>query len=186
MMAMQPDTAMDEDLWIVHRDTLRKLYIVENKTLKEVKSTMESLNGFPKVPWALIFQDLFLRWCEISSESTYESKLRDHLGLRKNLKCSDWQAIGHHLEKRRREGKEDSEVVYNGVPMPRKKVRKEVSRNQKQNLWRSPIPHSKQHSRPISGWTLFYLTFSWAWNALTIYQHEVQAFQTVLPLKRLL
>jgi hypothetical protein len=50
MIAMQPDAAMAEDLWIVHRDTLRQLYIVENKTLKEVKSTMESFNGFPKVP----------------------------------------------------------------------------------------------------------------------------------------
>jgi hypothetical protein len=50
MMAMQPDTAMAEDLWVVHQDMLRQLYIVENKTLKEVKSAMESLSGFPEVP----------------------------------------------------------------------------------------------------------------------------------------
>jgi hypothetical protein len=83
----------------------------------------------------------------MSSESTYETKLRDHLGLRKNLKSSDWQAISHHLDKRKREGKEDSEVVYNGIPMPRKKVRKEVSRNQKQGMRASPMLHSKEHSR---------------------------------------
>jgi hypothetical protein len=50
MVVMQPGAAMSEDLWTVHRDTLRQLYIVENKTLKEVKSIMESFNGFPEVP----------------------------------------------------------------------------------------------------------------------------------------
>lgn len=62
----------------------------------------------------------------------YEVALRDVLKLRKNLKKDDWHSIGIHLSNRKREGKE-SEVVWNGVPLPAKKVRKDVLRNRKVN-----------------------------------------------------
>jgi len=40
---VQPEPASPhvQDPWILHQETLRQLYIVENKTLKEVKATME-------------------------------------------------------------------------------------------------------------------------------------------------
>jgi hypothetical protein len=50
MSALQPDVVPSDDPWIMHLETFRQLYIAENKTLKEVKSIMESLNGFPEAP----------------------------------------------------------------------------------------------------------------------------------------
>jgi hypothetical protein len=45
------------------------------------------------------------------------------------LKGSDWQAIGSRLEKRKRAGKEDSEVIrVDNGPIPPAKVRREVLR----------------------------------------------------------
>lgn len=60
-----------------------------------------------------------------TSVSTYETTLRDHLGFRKNLKGSDWEAIGTHLEKRK--GKA-SEVIFLGDRLDSKKIDKEVNR----------------------------------------------------------
>jgi hypothetical protein len=46
------------------------------------------------------------------------------------LKSSDWQAIGSRLEKRKRDGKEDGEVILVDIgPIPPAKVRREVLRH---------------------------------------------------------
>jgi hypothetical protein len=39
-----------DNIWTAHQDTLRRLYLVERKTLKQVKQVMESQHGFPKTP----------------------------------------------------------------------------------------------------------------------------------------
>ncbi|KAN0076482.1 Ankyrin repeat-containing domain protein [Elaphomyces granulatus] len=99
-----PASSQVQDPWILHRETLRQLYIVEKKTLKEVKAIMETFHGFIQAS--------------------------DLLGLKKNLKSSDWQAIGRCLEKRKRDGKDDGEVIHPDTgPIPPAKVRREVLRN---------------------------------------------------------
>ncbi|OXV06344.1 hypothetical protein Egran_05889 [Elaphomyces granulatus] len=99
-----PASSQVQDPWILHRETLRQLYIVEKKTLKEVKATMETCYGFIQAS--------------------------DLLGLKKNLKSSDWQAIGRCLEKRKRDGKDDGEVIHVDTGLiPPAKVRREVLRN---------------------------------------------------------
>ena len=52
---VQPDAASSQvqDPWILHRETLRQLYIVENRTLKEVKTAMENLHGFIQASYVL-------------------------------------------------------------------------------------------------------------------------------------
>jgi hypothetical protein len=58
----------------------------------------------------------------------YEAKFREW-NFRKKLRRApvDWKAIGTVLGKRELEGK-DSEVFYNEVLLPRKKVKKEIGR----------------------------------------------------------
>ena len=53
---VQPDAASSQvqDPWILHRETLRQLYIVEKKTLKEVKATMENFHGFIQASYVLL------------------------------------------------------------------------------------------------------------------------------------
>ncbi len=39
-------TIADEAMWDNHKDTLRRLYVSEEKTLKEVMTIMASTHGF--------------------------------------------------------------------------------------------------------------------------------------------
>ncbi|KAK8092367.1 uncharacterized protein PG998_014852 [Apiospora kogelbergensis] len=96
-------------LWDDHKNVLRELYLTKKMNLKDVKKVMESDYGFPTT----------------FTVSTYETTLRDHLGFRKNLKRSDWEAVAAHLEKR--QGKE-SDVIFRGDRLDHKRVAKEVDR----------------------------------------------------------
>ncbi|KAK9413671.1 hypothetical protein SUNI508_11752 [Seiridium unicorne] len=96
-------------IWQQNRELLGRLYQQERKTLREVKRVMEEQHGFPSFPM-----------------STYETKLRDELGLKKKLKATDWIAIHQRLVA---EGDRKCEVHLNGVPIPQWKVKKEIKRN---------------------------------------------------------
>ncbi|KAH8899037.1 hypothetical protein GQ53DRAFT_759240 [Thozetella sp. PMI_491] len=99
----------EPSLWEKNRELLKQLYIVEKKTLEKVKEDMEQMHGFPSTPF----------W-------VYEVKLREELSLRKKLKAKDWIAIRQHLLV---EGNSKAEVYFQGVLIPRKKVKREISRN---------------------------------------------------------
>ncbi|KAI0530088.1 hypothetical protein GGR58DRAFT_518751 [Xylaria digitata] len=101
--------APEEDVWVENAMLIKRLYLSERKTLKQVKETLESVHGFPSFPL-----------------STYETKLRDKLRLRKKLKKSDWPAVYQHV--REREGKETG-IYINGIQIPWKKAWKEIRRS---------------------------------------------------------
>ncbi|KAF3011473.1 hypothetical protein E8E14_005594 [Neopestalotiopsis sp. 37M] len=67
-------------------------------------------------------------WANKHSLSTYETKLRDVLGLRKNLTPKGWLAIGQRI--RGNENRE-WEVHINGRKVSRRKVMKEIGRYEK-------------------------------------------------------
>ncbi|KAI0423021.1 hypothetical protein F5X98DRAFT_369038 [Xylaria grammica] len=98
-----------DSVWAENAILIRQLYISERKTLKQVKEILESQHGFPTFPL-----------------STYETKLRDKLRLRKKLKREDWPAVYQHV--RDREGKETG-VYINGTRVPWKKAWKEIRRS---------------------------------------------------------
>lgn len=56
----------------------------------------------------------------------YETTLRDHLGFRKNLRETDWEAIGTHLEMRK---DKQSEVTFWGDRLNDKKLSRVVKRH---------------------------------------------------------
>ncbi|ROV97826.1 hypothetical protein VPNG_08672 [Cytospora leucostoma] len=93
------ETAKDLRIWDEHRDVLHHLYILDDKTLKQVKEIMESAYQFPE-----------------TKECTYEFMLRERLGLRKNLSKKEWVALGRHIAKRRQRHK-NSEVFFEEGPL---------------------------------------------------------------------
>ena len=60
--------------------------------------------------------------------STYETKLRDELKLRKKMKARDWIAVHRHITAR---GNRKSDVYFNGIAISPTKIRKEITRNLK-------------------------------------------------------
>ncbi|RWA07137.1 hypothetical protein EKO27_g7965 [Xylaria grammica] len=97
-----------DDLWKENETTLRRLYLKEHRTLKDVKKVMESEHGFPKTPL-----------------STYESKLRD-LGLRKKMKRKDWYPVYQHYVN---SGNRHTAMYFNGTRIPWDKAWKEIRRS---------------------------------------------------------
>ncbi|KAJ0115669.1 hypothetical protein J7T55_010492 [Diaporthe amygdali] len=92
------ETPKDLSLWNRKRDTFYDLYICQNKTLDDVKMTMESDHGFSKT----------------LKLSEYERILREEFKFRKNLSADDWRrSIGPQIAKRKAEGKR-SKVLLNG------------------------------------------------------------------------
>ncbi|KAI1379475.1 hypothetical protein F4677DRAFT_409316 [Hypoxylon crocopeplum] len=105
----RPLLDVEGDIWERNGYIIRHLYETERKILKQVKQIMETEHGFPIIPL-----------------STYETKLRDELGLRKKLKKNDWSAVYQHYL--RREGK-DTAVYLNGTKISWKKAWKEIRRS---------------------------------------------------------
>lgn len=61
--------------------------------------------------------------------SIYETKLRDSLQMRKNLKKTDWPIIIHHVNERARRENKESDVYRYGVLIPKKTLGKEFHRH---------------------------------------------------------
>ncbi|KAI0913833.1 hypothetical protein F4823DRAFT_504478 [Ustulina deusta] len=97
------------DVWTEKAVVIRQLYLSERKTLKQVKEILEMEHEFPIFPL-----------------STYETKIRDKLRLRKKIKRTDWPIVYHHF--RNREGKETG-VYLNGARIPWEKGWKEIRRS---------------------------------------------------------
>ncbi|KAI0420559.1 hypothetical protein F5X98DRAFT_371527 [Xylaria grammica] len=99
----------ETDIWTDKATLIRRLYVRERKTLKQVKAILETEHEFPVHPL-----------------STYESKIRDKLRLRKKLKRAEWPVVYHHFQSRA--GKETG-VYLNNVRIPWEKAWKEIRRS---------------------------------------------------------
>ncbi|KAF2967840.1 hypothetical protein GQX73_g5727 [Xylaria multiplex] len=112
----RPDGSQD-DVWKENEAVLRRLYLKERKTLKDVKIVMESEHGFPTTPL-----------------STYESKLRD-LGLRKKMKRKDWYPI---YQEYINSGHRHTAMFFNGEQISWDKAWKEIRRSGAREAPRRP------------------------------------------------
>ncbi|KAI1322843.1 hypothetical protein F5Y16DRAFT_415439 [Xylariaceae sp. FL0255] len=137
-----PHRSAAADIWVQHKSIIQQLYQGQRKTLKELKEVLERDFGFPN-----------------SLLSTYEYRLRQ-LGIRKNLKKKDWQAIYQIYQGRKGQ---KSAVYVDGVLVPSTKAWKEMQRsgmvmdrkvhNQKKHLprgvdVRTPSPGTESPSLP--------------------------------------
>ncbi|KAK6075130.1 ankyrin repeat protein [Seiridium cupressi] len=104
----QPAAMASDCVWQQHAALFRRLYLTENRTLKNVEEIAEEQFGFPE-----------------NKLSTYETKLRDVLRLRKNLTPEGWIAIDQKI---RTAQTRDWEVYINGRKASTRKVLKEIGR----------------------------------------------------------
>jgi Clr5 domain len=126
MSLLPSDQAVAEVLWEFYKGILQNLYIAENKTLKEVKDIMANTYDFQATYGGI--QDLSLGLTDITlRKSQYERHFKEWR-FRKHLKKEEWAAVEHRLLKRKRARKE-SVVYVDGILLPPKKLRKEISRN---------------------------------------------------------
>ncbi|KAL4904742.1 Clr5 domain-containing protein [Aspergillus multicolor] len=98
---------MANDKWEDHKSDIERLYIDEDKTLRDVMKYMSS-KGFPK------------------TKSQLEKQIKKW-GFRKNKMLPrgiDWAVIGKRVEKRKRIQGKETEVVIDGELYPPEKLRK--------------------------------------------------------------
>ncbi|KAM7186737.1 hypothetical protein V8F20_011248 [Naviculisporaceae sp. PSN 640] len=97
-------------IWKENRDLFHRLYLQENHSMEQVKVIAERDHNFPP-----------------HEKPTYETKLRDELKLRKNLKPGEWAAIGQHM----RSQSTKCAVFICGVRRDDKQVKRYISRYRK-------------------------------------------------------
>ncbi|KAI0470215.1 ankyrin repeat-containing domain protein [Xylaria cf. heliscus] len=107
-MAMsRKSSKLSDQQWENHKDLIRKAYLEDNGSLKEVQSKLKE-------------QGL------IVTANQIETKMRSW-NFRKNVDKETWVSIDHHITKRKRDGKE-SEVILSGKRMKQQTVKRETDR----------------------------------------------------------
>jgi len=129
-MAPRRPQIRDEE-WESHRDRIRQLYLVENLSLANLVSAMESLGFRP----SFVLQPPInaLAFLTHSSKAQLEYKLKKW-DFRKHLRQEDWRSIDYKITKRKREGKE-SHVIFSGAIMNPEKVKKEINRHREVSIF---------------------------------------------------
>ncbi|KAL1623496.1 hypothetical protein SLS54_004486 [Diplodia seriata] len=98
------------DKWESQRDNIRRLYVDDDLTCKELVVEMKQLHGFE------------------ANEKEYQRRVRKW-GLRKGLKQEEWNFVGRRFAKRKAEEGKDSELIVNGNIFPQHKIRKALGRH---------------------------------------------------------
>ncbi|KAG6368378.1 hypothetical protein INS49_002584 [Diaporthe citri] len=139
-----PVSAAD-DIWHQNKAQIRDLYQNQRKTVKEVKYLMEAY-GFPVKPL-----------------STWETKTRDVLQLRKKAKSTNWPLIYQHVIPRlkkpgQKQLRKETSIYLNNLEIPWNKAWKEIRRSGAITLplpqkSPSPLPHgiTTRTPSPVQG-----------------------------------
>jgi hypothetical protein len=126
MPSRQKAARIGQAEWESHREEMRTLYLLEDKSLRDVISHMENEynfsatcvpnNHFPgsKDSWSY-------------RKAQYERQFRSW-EFCKNLSSVGWNFVNKRMEKRRRDGKESVLYLY-GSEIPHKRIKKEISRH---------------------------------------------------------
>ncbi|RDL35193.1 uncharacterized protein BP5553_07124 [Venustampulla echinocandica] len=95
--------------WEVYKEEIKVLYLIMDKSREDVRAAMQKNHGFQ------------------ASKAQYIRKF-ELWGFKKYSTDESWKYIARKIQKRNLEGKE-SDTYVNGKLVPRKKVKKEVSRH---------------------------------------------------------
>lgn len=120
--------------WEALKPEIQQLYLVDNKSLSEVASSIKKshkirvltldsppLSAGNRLGSSGQSNDLGFRPAQL------EFKIKQWQ-FRKNLTPKAWAFVAHEIRKRKREGKDESQVWCSGVLLPAKKVNKALSR----------------------------------------------------------
>ncbi|CZR60330.1 uncharacterized protein PAC_10226 [Phialocephala subalpina] len=133
-------------------------FLAPNNTLEVVMRLMKERHGFT------------------ATKAQYE-KLLEKCGSRKNHTSQDWEIVGQKVENRKRKGRE-SDVYLDGQLMPRKKLRKEISRHPVstvQKLEQAQAPSPRTPPGFIVCTPSEQSTIHWMFNNLPILKFQQQS-----------
>ncbi|RYP06498.1 hypothetical protein DL765_009465 [Monosporascus sp. GIB2] len=109
--------------WNNHKETMRHLYLTQQKPLKEVMRHMQETHGFHKTSATLrdpVAPLMIFPADTVNSKAQYENHFKKW-GFRKNRAGIEYKILSRKIEKRKKAGKE-SDVFVNGILLPREKV----------------------------------------------------------------
>ncbi|KAI1369625.1 ankyrin repeat-containing domain protein [Xylaria arbuscula] len=115
-----------EGQWLCYKDLIRRWYLVDGMQLDEILTQL-SHRGF------------------IVTKNQLHYTMNKKWKIRKNIDENTWVQIDHHINKRKREGKE-SEVIYCGKRLKPETVKKETGRFRAMGIFaqlaskQSPMP----------------------------------------------
>lgn len=114
-----------EAQWEFFRNEIHTLYLGHNKALKDVMTYMKEQHNF-NATWVSKFCWIACSWYS-NSKAQYERHFKIW-NFRKNLNDVEWKFVHHRIEKRKRNDK-GSVLQVDGIAIPNKRVKKEISRH---------------------------------------------------------
>ncbi|KAI0142814.1 Clr5 domain-containing protein [Xylariaceae sp. FL1272] len=107
------------DDWETYKETIHQLYITDGLPLKSVALRMKESHDFDR------------------NLAQYHHKLKQW-GFRKNLKANERELIYQRVAKRNAEDPSTSQVMWNGLPLQSKRLKRLLSRVPVSNPWTRP------------------------------------------------
>ncbi|KAF4922849.1 hypothetical protein CGCVW01_v005036, partial [Colletotrichum viniferum] len=123
-----PRRNIHDDDWERLRPTIRKLYLEEDRSLKEVLLILATCHRF------------------YSSKAQLEWKLKQW-HFTKNMGVMDWKYVGYEIHRRKCRGKE-SKVYLSGIPLRMKDIERGVSRNCYETAIEKAMRHVPEPAMP--------------------------------------
>ncbi|KMP07087.1 ankyrin-1 [Coccidioides immitis RMSCC 2394] len=111
--------------WDNYKDILEDLYLHQNMSLKEVRTTMIP-KGLEVTYGSFMTNDPTYPQLTLKRECQYEAQFKEW-GFRKKLKKEEWRIVGYKTLKRKRERKETEMLLNKRVICP-KKFKRQCSR----------------------------------------------------------
>ncbi|EUC40707.1 hypothetical protein COCMIDRAFT_52771, partial [Bipolaris oryzae ATCC 44560] len=105
---------IDDATWNQHRETIHRLFILENRKLEGPEGVMEVMSRVHSFHWSS------------SSKAQYEARLRSW-NLRKKITEREWAVVLLHVHTRARHGKKTL-VIFNGALLDEERVTREINR----------------------------------------------------------
>ena len=115
--------------WDKHKDRLYALYIKDDVQLEEVVERAKREFGF-FARFVSFYVVSFWVWQADKSHSKAQYIRQFGKGkwdFKKNFRKEEWRAVAHEVSKRKSRDK-DSEIWLKDIPVPSKRLRKEISR----------------------------------------------------------
>ncbi|KAF9633157.1 hypothetical protein BFW01_g4051 [Lasiodiplodia theobromae] len=117
------------DDWKAQKENIKRLYMDEDLTCKQLAVQMKELYGFER-KYADSASEIYGALTDLTRPSVKEYQRHFSLwNFRKSLKQKEWRFVGRRIAKRKAEEGKESELIVNGYHFPQRKIRKALSRN---------------------------------------------------------
>jgi hypothetical protein len=125
---------IDETLWNLHRPTIERLYVKEQRKLERDDGVIEYMKKHHSFTARYVYPITSVHALMVCSKSQYELHFKKWR-LRKNLTKAEWRKIIKYLHEKAHQI-EQIEAVFNGSVLPKERIIREIMRygSSKDNL----------------------------------------------------